>query len=32
MFYILLLELAPRDATLVENIKLKGKTGEYKVK
>ena len=32
MFYILLLEPVPRDATLVENIELTDKTKEYKVK
>jgi hypothetical protein len=32
MFYISLLEPAPRDATLAENIKLENKTEEYEVK
>jgi hypothetical protein len=32
VFHILLLEPAPRDATLAQNIKLTDKTKEYKVK
>jgi hypothetical protein len=32
IFHILLLEPAPRDATLVENIELIDETKEYKVK
>jgi hypothetical protein len=31
VFHISLLEPAPRDATLVENIELEDKIGEYKV-
>jgi hypothetical protein len=31
VFHISLLELAPRDATLAQNIKLTDKTKEYKV-
>ena len=32
VFYILLLELAPRDTTLAQNIELADETKEYEVK